>query len=215
MRTLIPVIAAALLVGAASADANGRTAAPLSDMFPMLDNYQDIPEAERSHFEVEYFVKSADPSVSDFDLWIEPSGERIDIERGPAGRVNTNALAPYLASNPTVMTTLPKGGGSASMAASPMLELADEIAMSDVKMAVDQTNRAMKKRAGLLAFAAPKVKSVRFQLAPGSSASLRKADGTSDPLSAEDGWISVRPTKRNAGATLVFSEPPLNDAFSE
>ena len=59
------------------------------------------------------------------------------------------------------------------------------------------------------------MKSVRFQLAPGSSASLRKADGTSDAVAAENDWISVRPTKRNAGATLVFSEPPLNDAFSE
>lgn len=205
---------AAATTGQAFAD-EVRPAAKLSQMFPMLDDYLDLPESERSHFELEFRVLPADPELEEFGLWLESGGDLVPLRLSEHGLVDISQLGKYADEDPMVMTDLPKGGGKTNLTSSPKLELDTEIPISDLKTAIDQANRAIASQAGLMSFAAPKMKKVAFSLAPDTQVSLRYPGGKTETLEPNGTAIVIRPSRKTREAVLVFSPPPLDDAFKD
>lgn len=217
-KFLLAIILPVLVIGSAMGDpaaGEGRAAAPVSKLFPFLGAYLELPEAERSHFDVDYLLTSTDPAYEDFEIWIEQDGERFIIERAANGAVGADSVRPFLDSDPTIMTTLPKGAGAVSVSMSPVLNLSEEIAMEDIQLSLSQVNSVISKRAGMMAIMAPKMKGVGFELAPGTEVRVRKSDGSEELLASNRTTFTVKPKKRDAGGTLIFSQPPLEDVFTQ
>ena len=192
-----------------------RPAAKVSKLFPFFETYIELPEADRSHFDIEYTIKASDPALDAFAMWISPDGERIDIPLDENGHPDLSSIAPYVASDPMVFTSLPKGGGSVDVQPTPRISLSDRIAISDLLKAVEQTNSAIKKEAGMMSFAAPVVKRVVFDIEPGTVVKLRRPDGTEEMIETKETEVAIRPRKKDRDAVIVFSSPPTGDGFTD
>ncbi|MEQ9316205.1 MAG: hypothetical protein RLN72_10150 [Henriciella sp.] len=215
MRRVLMTVAGVAAVHAHAFADEMRPAAKLSKMFPYLEDYLALPESERTHFELDFHVKPTDPAITEFGLWLNTGDEPFAVPVAEDGVIDIAALEPYVAEDPMVLTDLPKGGGQSNLESTPRLDLANEIAVSDLKTAIDQANRAIAAQAGALSFAAPKFRKVAFVLEPGTTASLKFPSGATKPLDVNGTQIVIRPNRGNRVATLVFSSPPLDDAFKD
>lgn len=218
MRRVSMIVAGLATLHAPAFADEVRRAAKLSKLFPYLQNYFALPESERTHFELEFHVKPTDPAITEFGLWLDTGGGEpvpIPIPIDEDGAIDLAAIGPFVAEDPMVMTDLPKGGGQSNLASSPRLNLTSEIAVNDLKTAIDQANRAIAAQAGALSFAAPKFRKVVFAVEPGTEVSLEFPNGATESLEVNGTRIVIRPNRANRGATLVFSAPPLDDAFKD
>ena len=150
-----------------------REAAPLSRLFPMFEDYLALDQDKRSHFELTYALNASDEADNGFRLWVERASGNVEITRTDDGLVDMDQIVGLLPGNPMIMTDLPAGRGNVSMKLLPTLELGDEIAMEDVCTALSQANAAIRKQAGLMSFAAPKMKGIGFSLQPGTDGGAR------------------------------------------
>lgn len=193
-----------------------REAAPISRLFPMFEDYLALDQDKRSHFELTYALNASDEADNDFRLWVERASGNVEITRTDDGLVDMDQIVGLLPGNPMIMTDLPAGRGNVSMKLLPTLELGDEIAMEDVCTALSQANAAIRKQAGLMSFAAPKMKGIGFNLQPGTEVSLERPDGSRETLASNVTLMKVEPRRKDcrSGGTLAFSKPPVSDDFT-
>ena len=214
--TLAAVLATTFCLPALAELGPPREAAPLSRLFPMFEDYLALDQDKRSHFELTYALNASDDADNGFRLWVERENGNVDITRTDDGLVDMDQIVGLLPGNPMIMTDLPAGRGSVSMKLLPTLELGDEIAMEDVCTALSQANAAIRKQAGLMSFAAPKMKGIGFNLQPGTEVILKKPDGGRETLASYVTLMKVEPRRKDcrSGDTLAFSKPPVSDDFT-
>ncbi|WP_084420917.1 hypothetical protein [Henriciella litoralis] len=213
MRIWLVVLCIPFMPFSVAAADVGRPTVPLTKMFPFLEDYLAIDPASRSNFELTYEVQSKDDGA--FELWIERDGTRVDLQGNADDHVDPDRLAAFIDDDPVVYTTIPKGRGSVSMTLAPRLDLSADVAVSDVKLALSQANKTIKKKAGLMAFAAPKMKSVQFDLAENTTATLVRPDGQREILPVANDTLIFTPGRKSGDDRIEFSIPPLNDHFVE
>ncbi|WP_018148652.1 hypothetical protein [Henriciella marina] len=216
-KTITAIAGLGLLAIAPAQAQSERAAAPVSIMFPALDEYLALDEDQRSHFTIRYILSSFSGETTDFDVWIETDDGRAPIERSAEDIVDIDTVAPFLQSDPVVMTTLPEGDGNLTVKLVPQLDLTREISMEDICLSLEQGREALSGSDGIMAELSPTLKGVGFLLEPGTDVRLAGGDLSEESLPSEQGdvWIEPSADMCDSGGAMVFSKPPLDQDFSQ
>ena len=215
-RDLI-LTAAALAVapGAAlAADDKKKPAPPLKKVFPYYDLYLGIPAAERSRFVMAYYLKVNGKPAGGQNLFVVmPGGGRTLLTLAADGRVTRMpTLAEMKDGVLDVDRKSPTDKFSVSMEMQPVVRLGESMAAADLVAAIDQCNAAIKKRAGVIGFAVPKMEQVLFAGAPSGSALL--GEGRIAPLPQFKGMAIYRPAALPGAQVLKFAKAPTRALLS-
>ena len=205
-----------LAIGSLQAQSE-RAAAPVSIIFPALDEYIALDEQARSHFTIRYALTSYSGAATDFDVWIETDNGRAPIKRSAEGIVDIDTVVPFVQSDPVVMTTLAEGDGNLTVRIVPQLELTSEIAMADICLALEQANSVLSSSDGRLAELASELKGVGFLLEPETDVRLRGGNLSEESIPSDQGDVWIEPSAEmcDSGGAMVFSAPPLDQDFSQ
>jgi hypothetical protein len=206
-RTLI-VSAAALAVAPGAALAADKKPTPVRKVFPYYDLYLGIPAAERSRFVMAFYLKVNGKPAGGQNLFVVmPGGARTLLTQAPDGRiVRMPTLAELKDGVLDADKKSPADKLSISMEMQPVARLGETVATADFVAALDQCNRAIKKRAGVIGFAVPKMEQVLF-VGAGSGAAVL-ADGKTAPLPAFKGTPFYRPGELAGAQSLKFARSP-------
>jgi hypothetical protein len=215
-RDLI-LTAAALAVapGAAlAADEKKKPAPPLKKVFPYYDLYLGIPAAERSRFVMAFYLKVNGKPAGGQNLFVVmPGGGRTLLTLAADGRVTRMpTLAEMKDGVLDVDRKSPTDRFSISMEMQPVVRLGETVAAADLVAAIDQCNAAIKKRAGVIGFAVPKMEQVLFAGAPSGSALL--GEGRIAPLPQFKGMAIYRPAALPGAQVLKFAKAPTRALLS-
>ena len=216
-RRDLVLTAAALAVapGAAlAADDKKKPAPPLKKVFPYYDLYLGIPAAERSRFVMAYYLKVNGKPAGGQNLFVVmPGGGRTLLTLAADGRVTRMpTLAEMKDGVLDVDRKSPTDKFSVSMEMQPVVRLGESMAAADLVAAIDQCNAAIKKRAGVIGFAVPKMEQVLFAGAPSGSALL--GEGRIAPLPQFKGMAIYRPAALPGAQVLKFAKAPTRALLS-
>lgn len=193
MDRRIAILSMAAALGLAGrARANSEKRVPAGDGIPFLKIYLEVPQSERQHSTVVYFAMRNRHPAPDIKAWIEDSaGRRTPLTLDRDGMVtNLPSLAEI---KNGAMLVVDESGGKVGF----FLQIRADVPVSGpievarLRESLDEVNRAISKRAGLLAFAAPKMNGCLFVGA--SSGRVMGPDGASTTLP-------------NAGPTPYFAQ---------
>ncbi|MCF8506705.1 MAG: hypothetical protein K9G59_17490 [Caulobacter sp.] len=206
-RTLI-VSAAAVALSPGAALAADKKAPPVRKVFPYYDLYLGIPAAERSRFVMAYYLKVNGQPAGGQNLYlVMPGGARTLLTQAADGRFTRLPTLAELKDG--VLDADRKNAAdkfSVSMEMQPVVRLGETVAAADLVAALDQCNTAIKKRAGVIGFAVPRMEQVIFVGAGSGSAAL--AGGRAAPLPLFKGMPFYRPSDLTGAQTLRFAKPP-------
>ena len=208
-RTLIVSAAAALTVApglALAADKKGPP--PAKKVFQYYDLYLGIPAVERSRFVMTYYLKVNGKPASGQNLYVVmPGGARTLLTQAPDGRFTR---LPTLAELKDGVLDVDKKAEadkfSISMEMQPVARLGETMTTAELVAALDQCNTAIKKRAGLIGFAVPKMEQVIFVGAGSGQAVL--AGGKTAPLPLFKAMPFYRPSDMAGAQSLKFAKAP-------
>lgn len=186
-----------LLSGLAAAAAFPATAAsktkvvPLKKLFPYLDAYYALPAASRTRFELVYrLVATGSAAVG---VAYVGAGGRVAATLGPDGRILRLPTPAMLKGGYQAELTAPEGVKiSLDMEIEPTLRPAAEMDARELSAAIGQAAEGVRKSAGVLGFAAPKMQRVVFKGAQGGV--LVTASGRTAPLPVVRGSPVFDPT---------------------
>lgn len=205
---ILTAAALAVAPGAALADDKKKPGPPVRKVFPYYDLYLGIPADERSRFVMAYYLKVNGKPTSGQNLFVVmPGGARTLLTQAADGRITRMPTLAELKDgvldadrkNPTDKFSL-------SMEMQPVVRLGETMATADLHAAIEQCNAAIKKRAGVVGFAVPKMEQVIFVGAPAGNALL--ADGKSAPLPQFKGMAFYRPAALPGAQSLKFAKAP-------
>jgi len=207
-RRALIVSAAALAATPGLAMAADKKAPAVRKVFPYYDLYLGIPAAERSRFVMAYYLKVNGKPAGGQNLYVVmPGGARTLLAQAADGRFTR---LPTLAELKDGVLDADKKSAadkfSISMEMQPVARLGETVATADFVAALDQCNTAIKKRAGVIGFAVPKMEQVLF-VGAGSGAAVL-ADGKTAPLPAFKGMPLYRPGDLAGAHALKFARSP-------
>ena len=214
MRRILVLCFLSLFV-ALSAGAE-TSSAPLKRILPYLVDYVALSPENKTHFQLVHRVSAKEPLSEPIRLWVEMEERTVDLPVSDDGQVDWTPIVDFIDADLMLHTNIPKGQGSVALDVKPILAATDEMAMSDMLLAISQANKSIRSNAGAFSFLAPKMKALAFVVAEGTTAKIVDDDGAQSVLEAnDDGFFEVRPKKRpfkNAKA-IVFSNPPVSIGF--
>jgi hypothetical protein len=212
---ILGAAALALAPGAAmAADEKKKPAPPLKKVFPYYDLYLGIPAAERSRFVMAYYLKVNGRPAGGQNLFVVmPGGGRTSLTLAADGRVTRMpTLAEMKDGVLDVDRKNPTDKFSISMEMQPVVRLGETVAAADLVAAIDQCNAAIKKRAGVIGFAVPKMEQVLFAGVPSGTALL--GEGRNAPLPQFKGMAIYRPAALPGAQVLKFAKAPTRALLS-
>jgi hypothetical protein len=181
-------------------------AVEIGKLFPYLDLYLGIPAADRSRFSLAYFfqVESGGPLTL---ALVGPDGGRTPLPLAGDGRVTRLPTLAEIKGKSKVEMTAPEGSKfKLEMVMLAKVAPAATLNAGDLAAAVAQCAAAIKAKAGLIGFAAPKIK--RVTLRGASSGTAVDAKGVSKPLPLVTGSPSYDPELMPGIVTLKLARPP-------
>ena len=174
-------------------------------VFPFLDVFLKIPPGDRTRFRLVYTFRSAGkPLVA--QVWLIDGGTRTPIPLRADGRADR---LPTLAQLDRSKIEVGVDAGtkiSVGMTLEPTTAPAAELDARDLAAAIAQASTGVRKGAGILALAVPKMQAVAFHGV--TSGEVELADGRRVPLPIKDGTPTYTPTAQPAAKTLRFARPP-------
>jgi hypothetical protein len=206
-RALIGTAVAALAAGPALAAAPPETA-PAKKLFPFLDLYLGIPAADRSRFVMAYYLRQNGKAAVGVSLTlISAGGARTPIPVGADGRLlKTPGLADLKDGQVAIAKTDPAARFSLSMEMQPTTRMDETVPAAEVAAAIAQCRAAIKARAGVIGFAAPKIEQVVFAGVGAGSAVM--GDGRTAPLPLYKGMPAYNPATLPNVVNLKFAKAP-------
>jgi hypothetical protein len=180
----------------------------LAKLYPYLDMYLGLPPAQRSRFVMAYYLKQDGGRPTGVTLaMIGPSGARTALGLGNDGRVLFTPSLGQLKSEAQVEIAAPKAAKiSLSMELQATMAPRQSMETAELVAAIQQCEAAIRSKAGVLGFAAPKVKRIVFRGA-GSGQALNTA-GVSRPLPQQKGHPAFDPEQMPGVTTLKFARSP-------
>ncbi len=181
---------------------------PAKKLFPFLDLYLGIAPAERSRFTLSYYLKrDGKPwSGGGFTL-IGANGARTPLPLSANGRfTRTPTLADLKGNAQIELAAQGQGKFQLSMEMEPLVPMADTMNAGDFAAAIAQCSTAIKKNAGVLGFAAPKITQVAFIGVPAGTAVL--AGGRTAALPLLKSLPAYNPTALQGASQLKFAKSP-------
>lgn len=206
-RGLAGVALAALAAGPVLA-ADGPKTIPAKKLFPFLDLYLGIPPADRSRFVLAYYLRSnGKPATGVVVTLIGASGARATIPVGPDGRLlKTPSIADLKGGQISIARSDPAAKFQLTMEMQAVARMAEALPAAELAAAVAQCRAAIKARAGVIGFAAPKIEQVAFAGVTGGSALF--ADGRTAPLPLYKGMPAYDPAALAGAVSLTFPRAP-------
>lgn len=204
---ILTAAAAAALPSLAWADDKKQPDPPVKKVFRFYDVYLGIPAAERSRFAMNYYLKVNGKPASGQDIFVVmPGGARVLLAQAADGRLTR---MPTLAEwKDGVLVANKKAQGdkfSLTMELNPLVKLGETIATADIQAAIDQCNAAVKKRAGVIGFAVPKMEQVLF--AGAGSGQALGAKTTALPVFKS--YVAYKPADHPGAQSLKFAKAPV------
>ncbi|MDP2258664.1 MAG: hypothetical protein Q8J89_02970 [Caulobacter sp.] len=206
---ILTAAALAAAPGAAmAADDKKKPGPPLKKVFPYYDLYLGIPAAERSRFVMAYYLKVNGKPTSGQNLYVVmPGGARTLLTQAADGRVTRMpTLAEMKDGILDVDRKNPTDKFSVAMEMQPVVRLGETVATADLVAAIEQCNTAIRKRAGVIGFAVPKMEQVLFAGA-GSGQSI--AGDRVSPLPAFKAYVAFKPADHAGAQSLKFGKAPV------
>ena len=206
-RSLAGLAFAAVAVGPAFA-ANAPKTFPAKQMFPFLDLYLGIPPADRTRFTLAYYLHSdGKPATGVALTLISASGARSMIPVGADGRLlKTPSITDLKDGQIGIEKIDPAAKFQLIMEMQAVARMADVLPAADLTAAIAQCKAAIKARAGVIGFAAPKIEQVAF---PGLTAGTAVfADGRTAALPLYKGMPAWDPAVMAGVASLRFARTP-------
>lgn len=206
-RSLAGLALATLAVGPAFA-ADAPKTFPAKKMFPFLDLYLGIPPADRTRFTLAYYLRSnGKPATGVVLTLISASGVRSTIPVGADGRLlKTPSIADLKDGQIGIEKSNPAAKFQLSMEMQAVTRMAEVLPAADLAAAVTQCNAAIKAKAGVIGFAAPKIEQVAFPGLTGGTAVF--ADGRTAALPLYKGMPAWDPAALSGVASLKFARAP-------
>lgn len=204
-RRTILVGALVLAVPAAASAAMTEKLVDPKKAFAYLDAYLKLPLAERSRFKINYYFHvGAQPLTA--PVWIVEGARRTPIPLRADGRVER---LPTLAQLDGAKLQFGVEEGTklgCTIGIETIASPATEMDAREVAAALAQAAVGVKKAAGIMAMAMPKLSQVSF---PGvASGEVVMADGKRAPLPLVKGVPSFKPTDFPTAKTLRFPRAP-------
>ena len=199
--------AVAMLPAAALAADEKKKAAPAKKVFPFYDLYLDTPLAERSRFTMAYYLKINDrPATTSVLTLVMPNGVRTPLTVGAEGRITRMPSRAELKDGLIEAGKVNPGDrAELAMELEPVVRLGEAVSVADLNAALEQCNTAIRKRAGVIGFAVPKMEQVLFA---GAGSGQAIAGGKVSPLPVVKGYVAFRPTNHAGAQSLKFSKAP-------
>ena len=188
--------------------ADEKKAVAAKKAFPFYDLFLDTPPAERSRFTMSYYLKVNDrPATSTVLFRTMPTGARTPLPGGAEGRIVRMPNKAELKDG--LIEAVKANAGDRvqlAMELEPVVRLGETIAAADLLAALDQCNAAIRKRAGLIGFAVPKMEQVIFAGASAGNAVL--AGGRTAPLPLVKGMAAYRPPAQPGAQSQTIARAP-------
>ncbi len=205
---ILTAAALAAAPGAAmAADDKKKPGPSLKKVFPYYDLYLGIPAAERSRFVMAYYLKVNGKPTSGQNLYVVmPGGARTLLTQAADGRVTRMpTLAEMKDGILDVDRKNPTDKFSVAMEMQPVVRLGETVATADLVAAIEQCNTAIRKRAGVIGFAVPKMEQVLFADV-GTGQALAGARAT--PLPVFKTYVAFKPVNHAGADLLKFGKAP-------
>ena len=202
-RTLLAGILALAAFPAAASD---KLVDP-KKVFRYLDEYLKLPAAERSRFRINYYLRLG-PKPLTAPVWLVEGATKTPLPlRASDGRVERLPTAAELA-NAKIQVGVDEGTKlGLSIGIETLAAPTAEMDARDVAAALAQAAVGVKKAAGIMAMAMPKLTQVSF---PGvASGEVITADGKRSPLPLVKGAPTFTPADFPNARTLKFPKAPL------
>jgi hypothetical protein len=231
MRTLAALATIALLAlspatagarVAADDDAGNveRIAGPLPRFFPHLDNYLELDDDQRSHFRLAYVVGSErGVPPGDIRMWYDYEGETRPFDIDGSGRITRLPGLAALEAAPDVWINQPASDGL-GFTLTLQFEYGQPVATryqrGDLARGIEQTNRAIRRAAGVASLFAPRMETVVFVFDDATpEAWAVDADGERTPLTVQENHAFFRPGDRANRSVdhLEFGREPRRVLF--
>lgn len=206
-RTLAGVALAAVAVGPVFA-ADAPKTFPAKKMFPFLDLYLGIPPADRSKFVLAYYLRADGKPATGVTLTlIAASGARSAIPIGPDGRLlKTPSITDLKTGQIGIEKSDPAMKFQLTMEMQAVARMAEALPAGELAAAVAQCRAAIKAKAGVIGFAAPKIEQVAFAGVTAGTAVL--ANGRAVALPLHKGMPAYDPAALAGVASLKFARAP-------
>jgi len=213
---LLAALVLAVPLGASPSGAAAQSARPAAakkaeplrpaKIFPYHETYMRLPAAERTRFQLAYFLLLNGRPAPGADVYVEDGGVRTPIAIAPDGRMQPPPLA--LLRSKTASVVFPQGTEkfNVQMSLIPTAPLGQEMRAADLAAAIAQANRGIRRAAGVIGLVAPRMGQVKFIGAGSGEAVL--ADGRRVPLPIVEGAPVYQPAALPNARTLVFARKP-------
>lgn len=182
-------------------------------LFPFLDLFLSIPAANRTKFTLAYFYKMEAGGPLTMTL-VGADGSRRPLPLGADGRVTRLPTLAEFKAKAKIELSAPKGSkfkGQMMMLAN--VAPAATLSAADLNASVFQCQQAIKAKAGLIGFAAPKIK--RVVLHGAGSGTAIDAKGVSKPLPVAAGAPSYDPELMPGIVSLKLARAPSRIELDE
>lgn len=177
----------------------------LGKIFPYYETYLRIPAAERNRFQLAYFLMQSGRPAGNLPVFAVDGGVRTPIAVAPDGRMTPPSIA--LLRSKTAVASFPANSAvNVQMSLLPAAAPATEMNAADLAASVEQANRAIKRAAGVVGFAVPRMGQVKFMGAGSGHAVL--ADGGRAPLPVVEGAPVFQPASLPNARTIVLARAP-------
>ena len=192
------------LVAVSPAAASDKLVDP-KKVFPYYEAYLKLPAAERSRFKTTYTFHIG-PQPLTAPIWLVEGDKRTQLPLAPDGQV---LRLPTLAQLQTakLQAGVPEGTKlGCTIGIEPLMRPAAEMDAREVAASLAQAAVGVKKAAGLMAMAMPKLTQVSFLGVPFGE--VVTADGKRTPLPVLKGAPSFNPSDFPGARTLRFPKAP-------
>jgi hypothetical protein len=214
-RTLLAAplafLAAPLLAGRAFA---AEKTAPIGKIFPYLDAFLKVPQGERSHVRVDYYVlRDGKPPVGLQAWFVAPNGQRSPANMTGDGRFLRIPTLAELQSGLQVAFNVDAGVKMGiRLELGPAVHPAQEMEARELAVSIDEVNKVISKAAGPMSLVAPKMAQVICVGAPNGVAVF--PDGHTQPLAVFRGQAAYNPFAVRGAARVRLIKPPSRLVFA-
>ncbi len=205
-RTLLTAAVAFAVPAVAFAD-DKKKPAPLKKVFPYYDLYLGIPAAERTKFALVYYLKINGKAAAGQTLWaVSATGVRTALTTGPDGRfTKMPSLADMKTGTVDAQKAKPTDQYAVSMEMQPLVRLSETVPAADLTAAMEQCNTAIRKRAGVIGFAVPRMEQIVF---PNGAGAVVLAGGNTAPMPLVRTAPAFKPAAHPGAVAVKFSRVP-------
>lgn len=207
-RDLVLTAAAVAALPASALAADKKGPPPANKVFRFWDLYLGIPAAERSRFAMNFYLHlNGKPTTGQPVYLVMPGGGRTLLTQAADGRITRMpTLAEWKDGVVEADERNEKDRYSLPMELNPIVRLGETVATSDLQASIDQCNSAIRRRAGVIGFAVPKMEQVLFAGA-GSGQAVAGAKAT--PLPVFKSYVAYKPADQAGAQSLRFAKAPV------